>query len=74
MSITGVSPVEAGPKPALSEAEGMTLRLGSQTRKNAFGDPLMGKMPMLRTRGHSESVGGMIGSQRTLAEPRVVPV
>jgi hypothetical protein len=34
MSITGVSPVVAGPKPALSEAEGMALRL-------------MGKMPML---------------------------
>jgi hypothetical protein len=34
MSITGVSPVTAGPKPALSEAEGMALRL-------------MGKMPML---------------------------
>jgi hypothetical protein len=26
MSITDVSPVEAGPKPALSEAEGMALR------------------------------------------------
>jgi hypothetical protein len=34
MSITSVSPVETGPKPALSEAEGMALRL-------------MGKMPML---------------------------
>ena len=28
----------------------MALRLGSQTRKDAFGDPLMGKMPMLRFR------------------------
>jgi hypothetical protein len=33
-SITGVSPVEAGPEPARSEVEGMALQL-------------MGKMPML---------------------------
>jgi hypothetical protein len=26
----------------------MALRLGSQARKDAFGDPLMGKVPMLR--------------------------
>jgi hypothetical protein len=35
MCATGGTPVKAGPKPALSEVEGMALRL-------------MGKMPMLQ--------------------------
>jgi hypothetical protein len=40
MSITGILPVK-------EDRAKMALRLGSQTRENAFGDPLMGGTPML---------------------------